>query len=574
MSEKKAKIVMITMFKNEAKVLRRMLDSCLPYVDYYVMQNNGSTDGSDEIAKNFLLENGLSGEVYEVEEGWKGFGWNRDHLIQYCQNNTDHGCDWILKMDCDELLEIDDDFDWSPLDNKETQAFHIAAVSGTCIYYRAWMWNAKLPWRFNHDDCHETIYCELPEIDHNFKCVDLPPKMRQIGYNEGQSWGVPSKFATHALELEEKLIRENTMLTDLYHFFYIGKSYCDTYRGDFFPLKTSHQREYARRCIYYLNEYVSFMHKDSGPTNNEMSYMAMIMMGEAHEFLGEDQQAIKTYENCDLFCPDRNDHLYGLARVCERTKEYEKMFRAAERMIQPERVCPFPRYALFIDTSLYIDGGDKVQTMYNKAKMLYENELQYRAQEQNILLINKQRDKRMFIVDNFYSDPDAIREFALQQEFKEEVQWYKGYRTVRAYRTEELKLAFERIIGEKINNWNEYGYNGVFQVTTSSDHQVYHHDEQKWAAMIYLTPNAPYNSGTRLHISKINGASHWSQGNEAMDEAFSGGFYDSSKFDVVADAKNVYNRLVIMDARHIHSAGEYFGNTMETGRLTHLFFFD
>ena len=56
MSEKKCKIIMITMFKNEAPVLKRMLESCLPYVDYYVMQNNGSTDGSDEIAKQFLVE--------------------------------------------------------------------------------------------------------------------------------------------------------------------------------------------------------------------------------------------------------------------------------------------------------------------------------------------------------------------------------------------------------------------------------------------------------------------------------------------------------------------------------------
>ena len=41
-------------------------------------------------------------------------------------------------------------------------------------------------------------------------------------------------------------VMQNTMLTDLYHFFYIGKSYSDTYRGTFFPLKESHQKEYAR----------------------------------------------------------------------------------------------------------------------------------------------------------------------------------------------------------------------------------------------------------------------------------------------------------------------------------------
>ena len=55
--DKNSKIVMITMFKNESTVIKRMLDSCLPYVDYYVMQDNGSTDGTDDIAKQFLIEN-------------------------------------------------------------------------------------------------------------------------------------------------------------------------------------------------------------------------------------------------------------------------------------------------------------------------------------------------------------------------------------------------------------------------------------------------------------------------------------------------------------------------------------
>jgi hypothetical protein len=567
---KKSKIVMITMFKNESRVLKRMLESCKPYVDYYVMQNNGSTDGSDEIAKQFLTENNLSGEVYKVEEGWIGFGWNRDHLIQYCQK-LDHGCDWILKMDCDEVLEVDADFDWSPLDNKNTQAFHIAAVSGTCIYYRAWMWNAKLPWRFNHDDCHETIYCELPEIDHAFVAENLPKSFRQIGYNEGQSWGVPSKFATHALELEEKLIRENTMLTDLYHFFYIGKSYSDTYRGTFFPLKESQQKEYARRCIYYLWEYVNHIHKNTGPTDNEMSYMGLIMIAEAYEFLQDYEASIRTYEYCDKFCPDRNDHLFGLATVCEKTKDFEKMLWATSIMINPERVNPFPRYALFIDISMYIDGGTRVLDLHEKAKK-YNNNLQVSYNEILPFVIQKNNNKRLFVIDNFYSNPDDVRRFALDQEFQSDNRWYKGLRTIKPFRNNKIKTAFEIIIGEKIINWDDYCYNGVFQITTAKDPQVYHYDEQKWAAMIYLTPNAPLVSGTRTHQSKINHSRHSSD--KDVDFAFNGDFYDSTKFDIVDNIGNVYNRLVIMDAKCIHSAGPYFGQTNDQSRLVHLFFFD
>jgi hypothetical protein len=185
---------------------------------------------------------------------------------------------------------------------------------------------------------------------------------------------------------------------------------------------------------------------------------------------------------------------------------------------------------------------------------------------------NSNQNKRMFIVDNFYDNPDEIRNFALNQEYIEDLRWYKGLRSKVMFRPPGLKERFEEIINEKINVFEDHYYNGCFQLCKSNDLQVYHCDVQKWAAMIYLTPNAPLESGTRLHRSKINGCRHGSEPN--IDNSFSGDFYDSTKFDIVDGAGNIYNRLVIMDAQCIHSAGPYFGSTIETCRLTHLFFFD
>jgi len=561
---KKCKIVMMTMFKNESTVIKRMLDSCLPYVDYYVMQNNGSTDGTDEIAKQFLIDNKLSGEIYNVEEGWVGFGWNRDHLIQYCQN-TDHGCDWILKMDCDEVLEIDDDFDWSILDNKKTQAFHIPAVSGTSIYHRAWMWNAKMPWRFNHDTCHETIYTTLDNIGENFERVDLPTSFRQIGYNEGQSWSNPTKFISDALILEEKMIKEGTMLSDLYHFWYIGKSYFDAWQSHSFPLGDSQKKEFARRCIYYFKEFINYTNTDVHI--DEMSYMGMIFSAECYKFLGDIESSISTYKQSGTFAPGRNDHLFSLAVIYQELNDYDNMLIQTTKMMQPERTNAFPQYVSFIDTSLYHDSPTKrVQSLH---------EIALNKTNKKIMLpfhINQNKSKKLFVVDNFYSNPNEVRDFALSVEYQRDLRWYKGLRSTQPYRPDGIKEVFESIIGEKISNFEEHGFNGCFQICTAEDPQVYHFDLQKWAAMIYLTPNAPIESGTRLHKSKINGTRHSSESD--VNYAFSGGFYDSTKFDIVDGAGNVYNRLVIMDARCIHSAGPYFGQGVEDGRLTHLFFFD
>ena len=572
-ANKKCKIVMIAMFKNEATVLKRMLDSTLGFCDYYVMQNNGSTDGSDDIAKQFLIDNGLSGEVYVCEEGWQGFGWNRDHLIRYCQEKTNHGCDWILKMDCDEVLQVDDDFDWSLLENYEVPGFHIAAVAGTTIYHRCWMWNARMPWAFNHDPCHETIYHQDPAIGEGFLRVDLPRSIRQIGFNEGQSWSNPTKFVSDSLILENKMISEGNMLEEnkLYHFWYIGKSYFDAHTCYTFPLGKAHQREYARRAIWYFSEWIKYVYKDKQPGFNEMAYNALIFSAEARKFLDEWDAALTTYKQAEVFGSIRNDHIIGMVDCYRHLKRYDEMLDAANRLLEHDRTNPFPHSASFINDEHYYDTGTLPKRLYQEALDLVSRE-DTKFKLPFIINTKPQRTPRMFIVDNYYANPDVVRDYALTAvEYEQDLRWYKGFRSKGVYRPEGMKESFERIMGERIIDF-ESGYNGVFQIMYSSDPQVYHYDTQRWAAMIYLTPNAPIESGTRLHKSRRNATRHRDE--PMADDAFRGDFYDSTIFDVADSAANIYNRLVIMDAGCFHSAGPYFGNTLETGRLTHLFFFD
>ncbi len=569
--KRESKIVMIAMFKNEAPVLRRMLDSTLGHCDYYVMQNNGSTDGSEEIARQFLDENNLQGEIYFCEEGWQGFGWNRDHLIRYCQEKTNHGCDWILKMDCDEILEVDENFDWSLIEDTEVPGFHITAVAGTTVYHRCWMWNARMPWGFNHDPCHETIYHQ--EIGEGFQRVDLPQGIRQIGLNEGQSWSNPTKFVTDALTLEEKMISEGDMLEEhrQYHFWYIGKSYFDAHECHTFPLGNNHKREYARRAIWYFAEWIKHVYKDKPLGFNESAYNGLIFSSEARRFLGEWDEAVATYKQAEVFAPIRNDHLIGLAQCYEHLKQYDKMLEITEKLIDPKRKNPFPHSASFINNEHYVDTGTLPGRLHKLALDYVEA---HRAKPALPFYINTRQAqaRRMFVVDNFYANPDEIRNYALTQvEYEEDNRWYKGMRSKTTYRPKGLKESFEHIIGQKIMDF-ESSYNGVFQIMRSNDPQVYHYDTQKWAGMIYLSPNAPIVSGTRMHRSKINGTRHRDEPD--CDTAFQGDFYDSTKFDITDSAANIYNRLLIMDAGSFHSAGPYFGNTMESGRLTHLFFFD
>jgi len=186
--------------------------------------------------------------------------------------------------------------------------------------------------------------------------------------------------------------------------------------------------------------------------------------------------------------------------------------------------------------------------------------------------INSKQISAYIVVDNFYKNPDDIRNFALSLEYKYHKDYHKGKRTDKTYRFNGLKERFEEIIGTKIKNWEHYGTNGVFQICVAGDEIVYHTDMQQYAGVLFLTPNAPPETGTAIYRSKHTLKNKVEKGEEKI--VFKNGYLDSTEFDVVDVVGNVYNRLVLFDAQQIHSATTYFGTNLENGRLFQLFFFD
>jgi len=58
---------------------------------------------------------------------------------------------------------------------------------------------------------------------------------------------------------------------------------------------------------------------------------------------------------------------------------------------------------------------------------------------------NFRPNRRATIVDNFYEDPHAVREYALQQEFVEN-EYYIGRRNVQEFLFPRIKEQFESIL--------------------------------------------------------------------------------------------------------------------------------
>lgn len=201
---------------------------------------------------------------------------------------------------------------------------------------------------------------------------------------------------------------------------------------------------------------------------------------------------------------------------------------------------------------------------------------------EKLFTISEEVKSDLIVIDNFYRSPNALRDFALNvtnmiPEGQHSIGGYKGLRSPDCYRYDFIKEKIQSALHEPIcdRSWSTHAYNGCFQVTSAENPQVYHGDENNWAGVLYLTPDAPIQSGTRTHRSKVNGVRDTlNLSASETTETFPTGFLDSTKFDTVDSLGNIFNRLVLFRSTYIHSAGPYFGRNMWDGRLVQLFFFN
>lgn len=354
---KKAKIVLNSMVGNESKTIMRMLESVAPYIDYYVIQCNGNDDTESKINVFFQTKN-IPGFTYKID--WNFPGWNRDHTLQKCLS-TEHGCDWVLRMDADETLYVDSDFDWSILENTQIQSYNIAAQAGDTNYFRTWFWNAKLPWFFAHDKRHETIH--LPEIGENFQRINMPYGFRHVVSQDGDTWAAPRKFLRDALELEIDKVVGNKVHEDYYHLWYIAKSYADCYgNSSELPFGRKHSEEYARRSLWYYERFMELTHvwglEKKPKYEDEMAYFGLIVMGWSYDFLGEHAKAEEVFKLASEFSKDRNENLLYLAFHYDSLGKTQEAIQVIDKMMEPDRKNPFPVKSFLIENRAYTNTGN------------------------------------------------------------------------------------------------------------------------------------------------------------------------------------------------------------------------
>ena len=230
----------------------------------------------------------------------------------------------------------------------------------------------------------------------------------------------------------------------------------------------------------------------------------------------------------------------------------------------------------------YLDFNKKDKTM-DKYYIDNNPESENGIIDTNQFIINSKQENRFFVVDNFYEDPMAVRNFALSQPYFPG-EGAVGHRTRKQFLFDGLKERFEDIIRQKIPDhtddgygWRDIGINGRFQYCSAGTNLVYHCDAQHWAAMVFLNPDAPPSAGTSFFRHRETKIYHNTQidwgvnGNQVFNQHT---FLDRTPYELTDNVSNVFNRLVIFDGGLIHCASDYFGWDINTSRLFHIFFFN
>ena len=198
--------------------------------------------------------------------------------------------------------------------------------------------------------------------------------------------------------------------------------------------------------------------------------------------------------------------------------------------------------------------------------------------------------QNIIVVDDFYSNPEEVRDFALNAEFPDpgEDYTYPGRNSEGAYYSEEIHRKFEDLAKEPLIPADKNGYFRISLEKDSYKQDVHVDPSWEWGAVIYMSDpkDCVDEGGTsfwRHNTLKIENipktdfeAQHhgWPTYKECWWTTVYGDGLDRDKWTRYFLCPMKYNRLVLFRTHLWHSHNYNFGETLENGRMVQLFFFN
>ena len=309
-SESPKKTVCLNMIvKNESPVITRCLNSVKPLIDYWVIVDTGSTDGTQEIIKECMAE--IPGELHECP--WINFAHNRNEALDLAREKGDY----ILFIDADEMLEYPPDYQWPTLDKDR---FDITMILGNIQYSRVELIRSDLDWKW---------YGVLHEYIHASKCktIEQLTHIFRTSKSDGHRSSDPKKFLKDAAVLEAALIAE----PDNHRYqFYLAQSYRDA--GEFELAIENYQKRAS-----------------AGGWDQEV-FISLLQIARLQRALNRDPKiVIDAFLTAYAYRPSRAEPLCDLAKYYRSLRMFCKAYQVALLGMS----LPFPNDALFVERSPY-----------------------------------------------------------------------------------------------------------------------------------------------------------------------------------------------------------------------------
>jgi glycosyltransferase involved in cell wall biosynthesis len=289
--------------KNETKLIRRCLESVLPLLDYILVVDTGSTDGTQQMIRDFLKEKKIDGAV--IEEPWRDFAWNRSFALAKLREveSVDYG----MVIDADDTLEIDADFDAAAFKSKLTADFYDVPVRhGTIAHHRPQLFSNRLPFSFK-GVLHE--YLEVPPGNLTRETVKGFAVHASTG---GARSDNPRKYQDDAAVLESALATETDPFLISRYTFYLAQSYRD-----------GGERE--KSLAHYLKR------AELGHWNEEI-YVSLFEAGNLMAALDRPfEEVLATWERASQLVPGRAEALHAAARYCRQKSKNAQGMEFAQR---------------------------------------------------------------------------------------------------------------------------------------------------------------------------------------------------------------------------------------------------
>lgn len=306
--------------KNETPVLDRLIKSVKDVIDYYVIVDTGSTDGTPEFIKNRMNRYGIDGEV--IVEPWVNFAVNRNQALQHACTRRNSG--WLLFIDADEELQHTAPAFYRRLQPGVTYCLH-KRIQDICyalpnlidISENRWQWQGAVHEYLEHVE--GTGIREV--IEDTWIQVYQGEGTRSRGYTEEQ------KFLRDAALLEEE-VQKNP--ADARSRFYLAQSYRDAGRYELA------YRNYCKRAAM--------------PGWVEETFMAQLQAGHMAANLNLPcATVLEAYQKAYELRPTRAESLHALALYCRQHEQFNLACLFAKRGLE----IVYPNDILFVNPAVY-----------------------------------------------------------------------------------------------------------------------------------------------------------------------------------------------------------------------------